>query len=223
MAQPAVWAREKRPSAEAWPSSSATCVSLWQNSVSFRFFTFLTGCLGRWTSHGWDTRGVLPCAWPGKRRSFLSELVYFQKWRTSLGGSISTERTRCATHTHTHTCTHTHARTHTRTHACTHTCAHTHTHAHVHTHAHARTHMHTHAHAHTRVHTHTHAHTYIMYTHTSHSPACTYTHAHEEHTNNIHTHTHTNHTLTHADIYSHPYAHTPSFFLPCLLSIFSFF
>ena len=33
--------------------------------------------------------------------------MHFQKWWTSLGGSISTERTRYATHTHTHTHTHT--------------------------------------------------------------------------------------------------------------------
>ena len=38
----------KRPSPEAWLSSSVACVS-WQKSVSFRFLTFLTGCLGRWT------------------------------------------------------------------------------------------------------------------------------------------------------------------------------
>ena len=113
-----------------------------------------------------------------------------------------------------HTHTHTHTRIH--MHTCTHARAHTHTHAHTHvntlTHMHAHMHIcaqkaHKHAHVHTYSHRHAHIHMLTKNTQHTHS----------------HTHTHTNHTLTHADIYSNPYAHTPSFFLPSLLSFFFLF
>lgn len=62
----------------------------------------------------------------------------------------------------------------------------------------------------------------LMYTHT-HTGMHIYTCSQRTHNIHIHIHTHTNHTLTHADIYSNPYAHTPSFFLPSLLSFFFLF